>query len=83
MAGNDDHQGRGPSGTDQGDDASGSPQDGDPGGTGGNEGNRGRDFGDSAGYGSGGSTLDRRDVVGEESTRPNPLDEVMDTNQGD
>ena len=83
MARNDDHQGRGPSGTDQQGDASGSPQGSDPGGAGGSEGNRGRDFGDSAGYGSGGSTLDRRDVVGEESTRPNPLDEVMDTNQGD
>ncbi len=38
----------------------------------------GRDFGDSAGYGSGGSTRDYRDVVGDEpSDRPNPLDAVM------
>lgn len=40
-----------------------------------------RDFGDSAGYGTGGSTLDYRRVVGEdhssESGRPNPLDSVM------
>ena len=31
---------------------------------------RERDFGDSAGYGSGGSALDRRDVVGEERSGP-------------
>jgi hypothetical protein len=39
-----------------------------------------RDFGDSAGYGSGGSTRDYRDVVGDENeyaSRPNPLDAVM------
>jgi NAD(P)-dependent dehydrogenase (short-subunit alcohol dehydrogenase family) len=39
-----------------------------------------RDFGDAAGYGSGGSTLDYRDVVGEDPARagrPNPLDAVM------
>ena len=41
-----------------------------------------RDFGDSAGYGTGGSSLDYRDVVGEDSVighRPNPLDAVMNT----
>lgn len=39
----------------------------------------GRDFGDSAGYGGGGSALDYRDVVGEEpgDTKPNPLDAVI------
>ena len=38
-----------------------------------------RDFGDSAGYGSGGSTLDRHevgDVDPAEDARPNPLDDV-------
>jgi hypothetical protein len=40
----------------------------------------GRDFGDSAGYGGGGSAQDYRDVVGEDpgsTDRPNPLDKVM------
>jgi hypothetical protein len=41
-----------------------------------------RDFGDSAGYGSGGSTLDHRDVGDEGASgtagRRNPLDEVVD-----
>ncbi|WP_244610548.1 hypothetical protein [Microvirga pakistanensis] len=40
----------------------------------------GRDFGDSAGYGSGGSTRDYQEVVGENPVttgRPNPLDEVI------
>ncbi len=44
----------------------------------------GRDFGDSAGYGSGGSARDYRDVVGEDpvpADRPNPLDAVMTTSQ--
>jgi hypothetical protein len=39
-----------------------------------------RDFGDSAGYGSGGSTLDRHDVGDvdpAEEGRPNPLDQVI------
>lgn len=39
-----------------------------------------RDFGDSAGYGGGGSTRDYRDVLGADADRPrrpNPLDEVM------
>lgn len=43
-------------------------------------GSTGRDFGDSAGYGGGGSTRDYRDVLGEDETRsrrPNPLDAVM------
>jgi hypothetical protein len=36
-----------------------------------------RDFGDSAGYGSGGSTRDYHEVEGEDRVkRPNPLDEV-------
>ena len=43
---------------------------------------RDRDFGDSAGYGSGGSTLDHRDVgdKGASGTagRRNPLDDVVD-----
>ncbi len=42
----------------------------------------GRDFGDSAGYGSGGSARDYRDVIGESPAtidRPNPLDAVMTT----
>jgi hypothetical protein len=41
-----------------------------------------RDFGDSAGYGSGGSTRDYQEVVGENpvtARRPNPLDAVMPT----
>jgi hypothetical protein len=40
----------------------------------------GRDFGDSAGYGSGGSTRDYQEVVGENPVtagRPNPLDQVI------
>jgi hypothetical protein len=40
----------------------------------------GRDFGDSAGYGTGGSTRDYREVVGEDPAtdkRPNPLDAVI------
>ncbi|MBQ0820369.1 hypothetical protein KBI52_09115 [Microvirga sp. HBU67558] len=40
----------------------------------------GRDFGDSAGYGSSGSTRDYQDVVGENPVtagRPNPLDAVI------
>ena len=43
-----------------------------------------RDFGDSAGYGSGGSALDRREVGDEEGTPPgpNPLDQVMDVPGG-
>lgn len=38
-----------------------------------------RDFGDSAGYGTGGSALDYREILGSESSgkRPNPLDAVM------
>src|SRR4051812_26362338 len=47
----------------------------------------GRDFGDSAGYGSGGSAQDYRDVLGEDAagrpSRPNPLDAVMTTNSGE
>jgi NAD(P)-dependent dehydrogenase (short-subunit alcohol dehydrogenase family) len=42
----------------------------------------GRDFGDSAGYGSGGSTRDYREVVGDDPAiqgRPNPLDAIMST----
>ena len=42
----------------------------------------GRDFGDSAGYGSGGSTRDYQEVVGENPVtegRPNPLDAVIPT----
>ena len=42
----------------------------------------GRDFGDSAGYGSGGSTRGYQDVVGENPVtagRPNPLDAVIPT----
>src|SRR3954468_6136602 len=43
----------------------------------------GRDFGDSAGYGTGGSAQDYRDVLGEDAagrpSRPNPLDAVMAT----
>ena len=45
-----------------------------------------RDFGDSAGYGGGGSTLDRHDV-GDTPTdtdkKPNPLDEVVKTGPGE
>ena len=40
----------------------------------------GRDFGDSAGYGSGGSTRDYQEVVGENPVTPgrsNPLDAVI------
>ncbi|KFG68142.1 hypothetical protein [Microvirga sp. BSC39] len=40
----------------------------------------GRDFGDSAGYGGGGSTRDYQEVVGENPVtagRPNPLDVVI------
>ena len=64
--------------------ASGGPdsdrdRDGDtPGGTGGE-----RDYGDSAGYGGGGSTLDYDEVLGDETSRrdigPNPLDAVVHT----
>jgi hypothetical protein len=39
-----------------------------------------RDFGDSAGYGSGGSARDYHEVVGENPVtagRPNPLDAVI------
>ncbi len=42
----------------------------------------GRDFGDSAGYGGGGSARDYREIVGEDpvtANRPNPLDAVMTT----
>jgi hypothetical protein len=47
---------------------------------------RERDFGDSAGYGSGGSTLDFHEV-GDEDANPvkgkhNPLDDVMDIEKG-
>lgn len=44
-----------------------------------------RDFGDSAGYGHGGSALDYREVTGEEAERPkgpNPLDTVVRTDPG-
>jgi hypothetical protein len=44
----------------------------------------GRDFGDSAGYGSGGSTRDYHEVVGENPVtagRPNPLDAVIPPEQ--
>ncbi|MEE1611899.1 hypothetical protein [Microvirga sp. CF3016] len=44
----------------------------------------GRDFGDSAGYGSGGSTRDYQEVVGENPVtvgRPNPLDSVIPPEQ--
>ncbi len=43
-----------------------------------------RDFGDSAGYGSGGSTLDRHevgDVPPDEPKKPNPLDAVVKTDK--
>ncbi|MBM6595181.1 hypothetical protein [Microvirga pudoricolor] len=37
-----------------------------------------RDYGDSAGYGTGGSAMDYRDVVGDDGPRrSNPLDRVM------
>ena len=52
---------------------------GSPGGTSSNAGPE-RDFGDSAGYGSGGSALDYREVVGDPDPadrKPNPLDAVM------
>lgn len=43
---------------------------------------RERDFGDSAGYGTGGSALDFHDVGDEDANpvkgKPNPLDKVMD-----
>jgi hypothetical protein len=42
---------------------------------------RERDYGDAAGYGTGGSTSDYRDVVGDEDANrppgPNPLDAIM------
>ena len=42
-----------------------------------------RDYGDSAGYGGGGSALDYDEVLGDENSRrdigPNPLDEVVHT----
>ncbi len=42
-----------------------------------------RDFGDSAGYGGGGSALDYDEVLGDENSRrdvgPNPLDKVVHT----
>ena len=42
-----------------------------------------RDYGDSAGYGGGGSTLDYDEVLGDENSRrdigPNPLDAVVQT----
>ena len=42
-----------------------------------------RDFGDSAGYGGGGSALDYDEVLGDETSRrdigPNPLDAVVHT----
>src|SRR5215210_2410210 len=47
----------------------------------------GRDFGDSAGYGTGGSARDYRDVLGEDAagrlSRPNPLDAVMTAGSGE
>ena len=47
-----------------------------------------RDFGDSAGYGGGGSALDHDEVLGDEGSRrdvkrPNPLDAVVHTEQSD
>ena len=47
-------------------------------------GERERDFGDSAGYGGGGSALDYREVVGEDPVdvpKPNPLDKVVTPKQ--
>jgi hypothetical protein len=44
----------------------------------------GRDFGDSAGYGGGGSTRDYQEVVGKNPVtagRPNPLDAVIPPKQ--
>ncbi len=42
-----------------------------------------RDYGDSAGYGGGGSALDYDEVLGDENSRrdvgPNPLDKVVHT----
>jgi len=38
-----------------------------------------RDFGDSAGYGHGGSELDAHEVEGRGLDRPNPLDKVVQT----
>jgi hypothetical protein len=46
----------------------------------------GRDFGDSAGYGGGGSTRDYQEVVGENPVtagRPNPLDAVIPAEPSD
>jgi hypothetical protein len=47
---------------------------------------RERDFGDSAGYGSGGSALDFHDVGDEDANpvkgKPNPLDDVIDAENG-
>jgi hypothetical protein len=46
----------------------------------------GRDFGDSAGYGGGGSTRDYQEVVGENPVtagRPNPLDAVIPPDPSD
>jgi hypothetical protein len=48
-------------------------------------GERERDFGDSAGYGTGGSARDYREVVGEDPVdlpKPNPLDEIVKPKQG-
>ena len=47
-----------------------------------------RDFGDSAGYGGGGSALDYDEVLGDENSRrdlgrPNPLDAVVHTGRRD
>jgi hypothetical protein len=47
-------------------------------------GERERDFGDSAGYGGGGSALDYREVVGEDPVdvpKPNPLDKAVTPKQ--
>jgi hypothetical protein len=44
---------------------------------------RERDYGDAAGYGTGGSASDYRDVVGDDDANrppgPNPLDAIMST----
>ena len=48
-------------------------------------GGRERDFGDSAGYGGGGSARDYREVVGEDPVdlpEPNPLDKVVKPKRG-
>ncbi len=48
-------------------------------------GERERDFGDSAGYGTGGSARDYREVVGEDPVdlpKPNPLDGIVKPKQG-